>query len=64
MINILHGLHNIILIIFFVLTFFAMILESYYILKNDYEAADFAGGLRSLATTSLSIAVAMSVLKY
>lgn len=64
MINILHGLHNIILIIFFVLAFLTMILESYYTLKKDYDTADFVGGLRSLATTSLSIAVAMSVLKY
>lgn len=63
MLNTLYGLHNTLTIITFCLTCLTMVLESYYILKRDYDTADFVGGIRSLFTTTLSIMLAMSIMR-
>lgn len=59
----LYSLHNILLTLTLILTLIATILELYYMIKRDYDTADFIGGIRSSFTTTLSVIVALSVLR-
>lgn len=58
-----YSLHNMLLTFILILTLIAMILEYYYMIKRDYDTADFIGGIRSSFTTALSVIVALSVLR-